>query len=40
MDVLADLGEQFAVDIGLLIALGVGDSGVVDLPQQHLGKAI
>lgn len=25
MDVLADLGEQFAVDIGLLIALGVGD---------------
>ena len=40
MDVLADRGEQFEVDIGLLIALGFGDSVFVDLPQQHLGKAI
>ena len=40
VDIRADLGEQFTVDVGLFVALGVGDPGLVDLPQQHLGKAL
>ena len=39
-DIGADLGEEFAVDVGLFVALGVGHAPLVDLAQQHLGKAL
>ena len=40
VDIRADLGEELAVDVGLFVALGVGHAPLVDLPQQHLGKAL
>ena len=40
MDVRAYLREELAVDVGLFVALGVGHAALVDLPQEHLGKAL
>jgi len=40
VDVRADLGEQLAVDISLFVTLGVSHATFVDLPQQHLRKAL
>ena len=36
----ADLGEQLAVEVCALVALGVGHALFVDLAQQHLGEAL
>ena len=34
--VAADLREELAVNIGLLIALSVRHAGLINFPQQHL----
>ena len=40
MDIRADLGEELAVNVGLFVALGICHAALVDLPQQHPGKAL
>ena len=40
VDIRADFGEQFAVNVGLFVTLGVSHALLVDFPQQHLGKTL
>ena len=40
VDIRADLGEQLAVDVGPFVTLCVSHAPLVDLPQQHLRKAL
>ena len=40
MNVRTNLGEQTPVNIRPLVALGVGESRLVDFPQEHLGEAL
>ena len=39
MDIRADFGKEFAINIGLFVTLGVSHAALVDLPQEHLRKA-